>query len=183
MGLFNKKLDYSSGKGILPKVSLGDYSDLTLPNTSMIRVPNLNLMTREKAMGNLEKVFGASVEAYFAKENESNCLNTIEKYLGGLRSRMAPNLENEGTQLLAKFIGIGCGMAIVEAESGLMEAGKCHPSITNVSFRLTTNLGPEHRILFKDVPVYQQLIEIAVQVGYVATRLGNSVSLMKCSHP
>jgi hypothetical protein len=90
---------------------------------------------------------------------------------------MAPDLGEEATQMLAKFIGIGCGMAIVEAKSGLMVAGKSHPSIMNVIFRLTMNLGDDVKALFKAVPVYQQLIEIAVQIGYVAMRNNNSISI------
>jgi len=176
MGLFNKKLDYSSGNGVLPRVDSSDYSTLSLPNTSLMRMPNMNLMVKERDQGNLEKAFGASVDAFFATENEAACRVTIEKYLTALRSRMAPNLGEEATQLLAKFIGIGCGMAIVESKSGLMLAGKSHPSITNVVSRLTLNLGDEQKVLFQGVPVYQQLVETAVQVGYVATRMNNSTS-------
>ena len=124
MGLFNKKLDYSSGNGVLPRVDSSDYSTLSLPNTSLMRMPNMNLMVKERDQGNLEKAFGASVDAFFATENEAACRVTIEKYLTALRARMAPNLGEEATQLLAKFIGIGCGMAIVESKSGLMLAGK-----------------------------------------------------------
>ena len=176
MGLFNKKLDYSSGNGVLPRVDSSEYSTLSLPNTSLMRVPNMNLMVKERDQGNLEKAFGASVDAFFATENEAACRVTIEKYLTALRARMAPNLGEEATQLLAKFIGIGCGMAIVESKSGLMLAGKSHPSITNVVSRLTLNLGDEQKVLFQGVPVYQQLVETAVQVGYVATRMNNSIS-------
>lgn len=177
MGLFSKKLDYSSGNGVLPRIDSSEYSTLSLPNTSLMRMPNMNLMVKERDQGNLEKAFGASVDAFFAPENEDACRVTIEKYLGALRARMAPNLGDEATQLLAKFIGIGCGMAIVESKSGLMISGKCHPSITNVVSRLTLNLGNEQKVLFKDVSVYQQLIEIAVQVGYVATRMNDSISV------
>lgn len=177
MGLFSKKLDYSSGNGVLPRIDLSEYSTLSLPNTSLMRIPNMSLMIKERDQGNLEKAFGASVDAFFAPENEDICRVTIEKYLGPLRARMAPNLGDEATQLLAKFIGIGCGMAIVESKSGLMISGKCHPSITNVVSRLTLNLGIDQKVLFQDVPVYQQLIEIAVQVGYVATRLNDSISV------
>jgi hypothetical protein len=134
----------------------------------------MNLMVKERDQGNLEKAFGASVDAFFATENNDACRVTIDRYLTALRSRMAPNLDDEATQLLAKFIGIGCGMAIVESKSGLMVSGKCHPSITNVVFRLTQNLGPEQKVLFQEVPVYQQLIETAVHVGYVGTRMNNS---------
>lgn len=176
MGLFNKKLDYSSGNGVLPRVNTSDYSVLSLPNTSLIRMPNLNLMVKERDQGNLEKAFGASVDAFLAEENEAACRVTIDKYLNSLRTRMAPNLGAEATELLAKFMGIGCGMAIVESMSGLMVSGKSHPSITNVVSRLTTNLGDEQKVLFQGLPVYQQLIEIAVQVGYVATRMSNSIS-------
>ena len=177
MGLFSKKLDYSSGNGVLPRVNIGDYSPLSLPNTSLMRMPDINLMAKERDQGNLEKAFGASVEAFFAAENDASCRVTIDKYLGALKGRMAPNLGDEATELLARFIGIGCGMAIVESKSGLMISGKCHPSITNVVSRLIMNLGNEQKVVFQNVPVYQQLIEIAVQVGYVATRMSNAVTV------
>jgi len=176
MGLFKKKLDYSSGSGVLPRVNSNDYSNFILPNTSLMRVPYMDLMVKERDHGNLERAFGASVDEFLALENKVSCRVTIEKYLTPLRARMAPNLGEEATQLLAKFIGIGCGMAIVESKSGLMVADKSHPSIINVVSRLTSNLGGEEKVLFQGVPVYQQLIEIAVQVGYVATRMNNSVS-------
>ena len=176
VGFFSRKLDYSSGNGVLPKVDSSEYSTLSLPNTSLMRGPNLNLMVKERDQGNLEKAFGASADAFLADENDAACRVTIEKYLSALRARMAPNLGDEATQLLARFIGIGCGMAIVESKSGLMVAGKSHPSISNVVFRLTMNLGDEQKVLFQGVSAYQQLIEIAVQVGYVGTRMNNSIS-------
>lgn len=176
MGLFKKKLDYTSGNGVLPRVNSKDYATFILPNTSLMRLPFMDLMVQERDHGNLEKAFGASVEEFFAPENDVSCRFTIEKYLTPLRARMAPNLGEEATQLLAKFIGIGCGMAIVESKSGLMVAGKSHPSIINVVSRLTSNLGDKEKVLFQGVPVYQQLVEIAVQIGYVATRMNNSVS-------
>ena len=177
MGLFNKKLDYSSGNGVLPRVNPNDYSSLSLPNTSLILMPNMNLMVKERDQGNLEKAFCASVDAFLAPENEAACRVTIEKYLNALRVRMVASLGEEATQLLAKFMGIGCGMAIVESKSGLMISGKCHPSITNVVSRLTINLGDEQKVLFQGIPIYEQLIEVAVQVGYVATRMNNSISI------
>jgi hypothetical protein len=54
MGIFNKKLDYSSGNGVLPKVPLTDYLNLILPNTSLMRMPNMDLMVKERDQGNLE---------------------------------------------------------------------------------------------------------------------------------
>jgi hypothetical protein len=176
MGLFNKKLDYSSGNGVLPRLKPEEYSILRLPNTSMMRMPDMNLMVKERDQGNLEKAFGASVDAFSAPENETTCTEIIEKYLGSLRARMAPNLGDEPTQLLAKLIGIGCGMAIVESQSGLMISGKSHPSILNVIFRFTTNMGADVKMHFKDVPVYQQLIETAIEVGYVGKRLNGTPS-------
>jgi hypothetical protein len=176
MGLFSKKLDYSSGNGVLPRLKPEDYSTLTLPNTSMMRMPNMNLMVKEKDQGNLEKAFGASVDAFYALENEQECRAIIEKYLGALSARMAPNLNDDATEVLAKLIGIGCGMAIVESKSGLMVPGKCHPSILNVVFRFTMNMGDEIKSLFKEIPVYQQLIETAIEVGYVGTRMNGTPS-------
>jgi hypothetical protein len=176
MGLFSKKLDYSSGNGVLPRLKPEDYSTLTLPNTSMMRMPDMNLMVKEKDHGNLEKAFGASVDAFYAPENEQECRAIIEKYLGALRARMAPNLNDDATEVVAKLIGIGCGMAIVESNSGLMVPGKSHPSILNVIFRFTMNMGDEIKSHFKDVPVYQQLIETAIEIGYVGTRMKGSPS-------
>jgi hypothetical protein len=169
MGLFNKKLDYSSGNGILPRVDPKDYSTLRLPNTSMMRVPNMNLMVKERDQGNLEKA-----DAFAAPENDEVCRVVIEKYLGALVARMAPNLDGDATQLLARIMGIGCGMAIVESKSGLMISGKSHPSILNVIFRFTTNMGDDFKKHFAGVPVYQQLIETAIEVGYVGFRLNAS---------
>ena len=177
MGLFSRKLDYSKGSGVLPAVSIEMYSDLTLPSTSRMRVPNLSLMEREKDQGNLEKAFGAAVREFTSDANDNASREIIEKFLGAFKVRMAPQLGDEATQLLGRFIGVGFGMAKVEEKSGLMVAGKCHPSILNVIFRVTINLGPEEKSLFQDIPVHQQLIETAIEIGYVATRLHNSVSV------
>jgi hypothetical protein len=171
MGLFSKKLDYSSGNGVLPRVNAEEYLVLRFPNTSMMRMPNMNLMVKERDQGNLEKAFGASADAFSAPENESVCTEIIEKYLGALRARMAPNLGDAATQILAKLMGIGCGMSIVESKSGLMIAGKTHPSIMNVIFRFTTNMGDDIKNHFREVPVYQQLVETAIEVGYVGSRM------------
>jgi len=174
MGFFNKKLDYTSGNGALPRVTTAEYSLLRLPSTSLMRVPNMNLMVKERDQGNLEKAFGASADAFSAPENDEICRVVIEKYLGSLIARMAPGLDEDATQLLARIMGIGCGMAIVESKSGLMLPGKCHPSILNVVFRFTTNMGDDFKMHFKAVPVYQQLIETAIEVGYVGMRMNCS---------
>ncbi len=177
MGIFSKKLDYSSGSGVLPSVSIDMYSNLRLPNTSVVRVPALDLMEREKNQGNLEKAFGAAVKEFMSDANEEASREVIEKFLGALKSRMAPQLGDEGTQLLGRFIGVGFGMAKVEEKSGLLVAGKCHPSVLNVISRVTINLGPEEKSLFKDVPVFQLLVETAIEIGYVATRMNNSITV------
>jgi hypothetical protein len=174
MGFFNRKLDYSTGSGVLPRVDSSNYSTLRLPNTSMMRMPDMNLMVKERDQGNLEKAFGASADAFSAPENDEICRVVIEKYLGSLIARMAPGLDEDATQLLARIMGIGCGMAIVESKSGLMLPGKCHPSILNVVFRFTTNMGDDFKMHFKAVPVYQQLIETAIEVGYVGMRMNCS---------
>jgi hypothetical protein len=176
MGLFKKKLDYSSGNGVLPKVDLQDYAPLRPPSSTVMRVPNPNLAMKEKEHGNLEKAFGAAVEAYHAPENDALTRTIIEKYLGALSKTMAPGLSDDGIQMLANFIGVGCGMAIVEAGSGLMVEGKCHPSITNVIFRLIQNLDAETKSIFSSVASRQDLLETAVEVGYVGTRLNGSLS-------
>ena len=176
MGLFNKKLDYSAGNGVLPRVDSNNYSTLRLPSTSMMRMPDMNLMVKERDQGNIEKAFGASADAFSAPENDEICRVVIEKYVGPLIGRMAPSLDAGATQILARIMGIGCGMAIVESKSGLMLSGKCHPSIMNVIFRFTMNMDGDFKSHFKDVPVYQQLIETAIEVGYVGMRMNCSPS-------
>lgn len=176
MGLLKKKLDYSSGNGVLPRVDLQDYAPLRPPSSTVMRVPNLNLAMKEKEQGNLEKAFGAAVEAYHAPVNDVLTRTIIEKYLGALSQKMAPGLSDDGIQMLANFIGVGCGMAIVEARSGLMVEGKCHPSITNVIFRLIHNLDAETKSMFSSVPSQRDLLETALEVGYVDTRLNGAIS-------
>lgn len=171
MGIFKKKLDYSQGSGVLPKLDSSEYSTLKFPNTSLMRSPNLALMERERDQGNLEKAFGAAVDAYMDPKNETQTREIIEKYLGPLCSRMAPNLSPEAVQILGNYIGVGCGMAIVEEKSGLLIPGKCHPSILNVIFRFIINLGEDQKSLFRGVSIFQQFLETAVEVGYVGTRI------------
>lgn len=176
MGIFKKKLDYSSGNGVLPKVDLEDYAPLRPPSSTVMRVPNLNLAMKEKEQGNLEKAFGAAVDAFNAPENDVLTRTIIEKYLGTLSRTMAPGLSDDGIQMLANFIGVGCGMAIVEAGSGLMVEGRTHPSITNVVFRLIQNLDTETKSIFSSVASHQDLLGTAVEVGYVGTRLNGALS-------
>jgi hypothetical protein len=176
MGLFKKKLDYSAGNGVLPKVDSQDYAPLRPPSSTVMRVPNLNLAMKEKEQGNLEKALGASVAAYRAPENDVLTRTIIEKYLGALSMTMAPGLSDDGIQMLGNFIGVGCGMAIVEAGSGLMLEGKCHPSITNVIFRLIQNLDSETKSIFSSVASHRDLLETAIEVGYVGTRLNGTIS-------
>ena len=171
MGLFKKKLDYSQGSGVLPKLDPSEYAILKFPNTSLMRVPNLALMERERDQGNLEKALGASVDAYLDPKNDTQTREIIEKYLGALCSRMAQNLSEEAVQVLGNYIGLGCGMALVEEKSGLLIPGKCHPSILNVIFRFVTNLDADQKSLFRGVPVFQQFLETAIEVGYVGTRI------------
>jgi hypothetical protein len=170
MSLFKKKLDYSQGSGVLPKLNPSEYSTLKFPNTSLLRVPNFSLMERERDQGNLEKAMGASADAYLDPKNDTQTREIIEKYLGPLCSRMAPNLSSDAVQVVGHLIGVGCGMALVEEKSGLLIPGKCHPSILNVIFRFITNMDEGQKSLFSKVPVFQQFLETAISVGYVGTR-------------
>jgi hypothetical protein len=176
MGIFKKKLDYSSGNGVLPKVDLGDYGLLRPPSSTVMRVPNVNLALKEQEQGNLEKVFGAAVQAYQAPQNEALTRTIIELYLGALARTLAPRLNDEAIQMLANFIGVGCGMAIVESGSGLMLEGKSHPSITNAIFRVIQNLDSETKSIFSAATSYRDLLETAVEVGYIGTRLNGTLT-------
>ncbi len=179
MGIFSKKLDYSSGNGVLPRLGEGEYTPLRLPSTSVVHVPNLSLMMKEKEQGNLDKAYIASAEASGATENDAEIRSVIKKYLAPLRRRVAPSLTDDATQMLGRCMTWGCGMAIVEWESGLMLAGKSHPSIWNGIYRVTLYLGEEQevRLHFQDIPFYKHLLSIAVEVGYVGMRMNSTVSV------
>jgi hypothetical protein len=81
LGLFQKKLDYSSGNGILPKLSESEYLNLRAPSSSMVRVPNLDLMSREQDLGNLDAASEATADEAFSDSNETIIKITVEKYL------------------------------------------------------------------------------------------------------
>ena len=176
MGIFKKKLDYSSGNGVLPKVDQGDYAPLRPPSSTVMRVPNMSLALKEQEHGNLEKAFGAAVQAYHAPQNETQTRTIIELYLGSVARTMAPRLSDDAIQMLANFIGVGCGLAIIESGSGLMLEGKTHPSITNAIFRVIQNLDSETKSIFSEAPSYRDLLETAVEVGYIGTRMNGTLS-------
>ena len=176
MGLFNKKLDYSSGNGNLPKLNSDNYLPLSLPNSSTFYMPDMNLMVKERDHGTLEKALLASIEASANAAHEAQFLMIIDKYIGKLKECLAPNLNQEETELLAKLMRIGCGMAIVESQSGLMVDGKAHPSIMNVYSRFRLNMGEDMQSQFQSPPVDMQLVEVALEVGYVGSRLNGQPS-------
>ena len=48
MGLFDRKLDYSEGNGALPWLNESEYSNLRLPSSTEVIVPDFKLAEREK---------------------------------------------------------------------------------------------------------------------------------------
>jgi hypothetical protein len=170
MGLFQKKLDYSSGNGLLPKMNEGEYLNLRAPNSSMVRVPNLNLMSREQDQGKLDGAFVAIAEEAFSDSNETIIKVTVEKYLGAYVRRVAQGLGDDGVQVIGRYMAVGCGMHFVEFKSGLQIPGKAHPSIVNVIFTAIRSLPPEVKQDFEGFPQYRSLLETAIEIGYFAMR-------------
>jgi hypothetical protein len=170
MGLFQKKLDYSSGNGILPKLSDSEYLNLRPPNSSMVRVPNLNLMSREQDQGKLDGAYVASADEAFSDSNETIIKITVEKYLGVYVRRVAKGLSDDGVQVIGRFMALGCGMHFVELKSGLQISGKAHPSIINVVFSAIRSLPSEVKEDFQGFPQYKSLLETAIEIGYYAMR-------------
>jgi len=176
MGIFSRKLNYEAGKGVIPKVSVDRYSDLVLPDTYVFLIGDLNLMKEEKDAGKLESAFGASVEAGLAEKNFQYVNTVVSKYASTYLSKMQVNLNKEALDFITKSIAIGCGMNIVEKESGLLIDGKVHPSIFNVIKRFQTNLTPEVTAIFTGINHPDLLIEKAVEIGYVASRLNLEIT-------
>jgi hypothetical protein len=170
MGFFQKKLDYSSGNGILPKLSESEYLNLRAPSSSMVRVPNLDLMSREQDQGKLDSASGATADEAFSDSNETIIKVTVEKYLGAFVRRVAKGLGDDGVQLIGRFMAVGCGMHFVESKSGLQIPGKVHPSIANVIFIAIRSLPPEVKQDFQGFPQYKSLLETAIEIGYFAMR-------------
>jgi hypothetical protein len=170
MGFFSKKMDYSSGNGILPKLSVGEYLNLRAPSSSVVRVPNLNLMSREQEQGKLDGAYVASADEAFSDLNETIIKVTVEKYLGVYVRRVAEGLSDDGVQVIGRFMALGCGMHFVEFKSGLQIPGKTHPSIANVVFSAIRSLPPEVKEDFQGFPQYKSLLETAIEIGYLAMR-------------
>lgn len=140
-------------------------------------MPNFGLMKFEDNHGDLERALGASVEAFMNPTNKALVIGIIGKYLQGYIQKMELSLNEEATEFLARFIGIGCGMALVESASGLMIEGKVHPSIQNVFTRAIINLSDKQREAFQSVENYEHVIEKAIEIGYVGSRLNGSLEI------
>lgn len=176
MGLF-KNSHFPPVNGLLPRVKVREYYQLQVPSTSMLTMPNFGLMKFEDNHGDLERALGASVEAFMNPTNKALVIGIIGKYLQGYIQKMELSLNEEATEFLARFIGIGCGMALVESASGLMIEGKVHPSIQNVFTRAIINLSDKQREAFQSVENYEHVIEKAIEIGYVGSRLNGSLEI------
>jgi hypothetical protein len=111
-------------------------------------------------------------ETFIASEESNETAHLIEKYLSGLRQILAPKLDIDSVQILARYMGIGMGYAIVEQDSGLMIEDKTHPSISNAItlLHMAVRKDKELKDALKSLPYFNQVLEIAVHVGYVAQR-------------
>jgi len=181
MGLFDKKLDYSSGNGALPWFSEGAYVASTLPNSSAVFVPNLNLMEREKKQGKLGYFIELVSDNY--KTNEDNPINKklVEKYLAGFKQVFAPNADSDAIQLLGRYMDLGISVAEIEEQSTLQIEGKTHPSVANAMFSLLMDArrDSEVRHILRDINDSTTVLGIAIRVGYIAKRNNGALTVQE----
>lgn len=172
MGLFDKKLDYSVGSGNLPILKKDMYHKLTPPSTSTVRVLDFALAKKEQDAGKSGVVTELAFDFFSVNEETDETYNLIKKYLSGLRQILAPKLDSDSVQILARYIGIGMGYAIVERDSGLMIEDKTHPSISNAiaELHMAIRQNKELKEALRSLPYFNQVLEIAVHVGYLAQR-------------
>jgi hypothetical protein len=172
MGLFDKKLDYSSGNGSLPWLTEDKYSPLSLPSPSVVLGPNIELLEKEKKQGKLGHFLTLTLSKFQENEEDINIKKLVEKYLSILRNMMSPNLSADGIQTVGNYVALGICMAKVESDSGLQIQAKVHPAVLNSMFSLRMDVwkDKELRDIFSVNQNFADVIELAIRVGYIAER-------------
>ena len=178
MGLFDKKLDYSSGNGALPWFSEDTYSLLSLPSPSVVLAPNISLLEKEKKQGKLGYFLELTLSKFKETEEDDDIKKLVEKYLSILKNMMSPNLSSDGIQTVGNYVALGICMARVELDSGLQIQDKTHPAVLNSMFSLRMNVwkDKELREIFSVNQNFADVIELAIRVGYVAERFKGKLS-------
>lgn len=184
MGLFQKKLDYSNGNGSLPWLLAREYSDLTLPSSTVVPAPNLMLFEKEKKQEKIGHFLNLVFENYKVIENKPEVVNLTDKYLSTLVSRMAPKLLDvnlDAFQTIGRYMTAGISFANVELESTLQIPGKIHPSVSNALFSLWMDMNRDSELneIFKGVEHYDHILQLAVKIGYVAKRYEGKLSVQE----
>lgn len=178
MGLFDKKLDYSSGNGALPWFSEDAYSPLSLPSPSAVLGPNISLLEKEKKQRKLGHFLELTVSKFQETEEDDDIKKLVEKYLSILKNMMSPNLSSDGIQTVGNYVALGICMSRVESDSGLQIDNKTHPAVLNSMFSLRMDVwkDKELRELFSVKQNFADVIELSIRVGYIAERFKGKLS-------
>jgi hypothetical protein len=181
MGLFDKKLDYSEGNGALPWLKESEYSNLRLPSSTEVIVPDFKLAEREKKQDKYGHFLNLVFENYKVIEEKPEVIKLTEKYLSTLVRIMAPqvlDIKSDAFQNIGRYLTVGISFANVELESMLQIEGKVHPSVSNAIFSLWLDTSSDNslRDIFKDVEHYDHILQLAIRIGYLAQRYKGKVS-------
>jgi len=184
MGFFDKKLDYSSGNGALPWLNESEYSNLRLPSSTEVIVPNFKLVEREKKQDKFGHFQSLALENYKVIEEKPEVIKLTEKYLSTLVRLMAPkvlDIKLDAFQTIGRYLTVGMSFANVEMESTLQIEEKVHPSVSNAIFSLWMDASSDNEIrdMFKDVENYDHVLQLAVKIGYLAQRYEGKVSVQE----
>lgn len=181
MGLFDKKLDYSSGNGSLPWVNESDYYPLRLPSSTEVSAPNFNYIEKEKKQGKYGYFLELVFRNYQNNEENADVIKLVEKYLSTLKNVLAPDMKPDAIQNLGRYIAVGISFAKVENESKLQLPEKMHPYLSNSFFSLFMDISRDSdtKNIFNGIEHYAHILELAIKIGYLAQRYEGKMSVQE----
>ena len=184
MGLFDKKLDYSEGNGALPWLNESEYSNLRLPSSTEVIVPDFKLAEREKKQDKYGDFLNLVFENYKVIEEKPEVIKLTEKYLSTLVRLMAPkalDIKSDAFQTIGRYLTVGISFANVEMLSTLQIEGKVHPSVSNAIFSLWMDVSRDITVrdMFTGVENYDHVLQLAIKVGYLAQRYEGKMSVQE----
>lgn len=181
MGIFTRKLDYSSGNGALPRLDENEYSILRLPSLNVVAAPNFKLAELEKKHGKYSYFLELVSKNIETIEENPLVIKLVDKYLGTFVNILAPqvlDVKSDAFQNIGRFMTVGIAFAEIEFQSNLQIPDKKHPSLSNALVSLTLDISKDINLknIFKDVENLPLLLELAIEIGYLAQRSGGNIS-------
>lgn len=143
MGLFSKKLDYTSGAGYFPKVAASDYIRLETPNRSVVYGFNIPLAQAEQRYNKAEYV----LDELMRMANDSQTREQLDRKAAPYLHAFAEKTGiNDVDMVHFEFVFIlGAVFGILEERSGLAVKGMMHPSIGLYMFQLESGFTEKFR--------------------------------------